>query len=805
MTGKPPRKIVSGPSKKPDIDINGSRRTLDSEIAMPSLPNVSRPGLATVRPEPAIVDTVALEQAISVTPMNSITDEVIQAVAGEALSAFRVPVPTDLTNIDSRGVWRFKQREYVAIAEGYFVRVVIDPDSGLFRVASSRELKPSGPLLVPDGEGRFWDPLNSDRVPLPDSISFQTATLFRRMGLSVARFSNTTVARMLAVSGVNESVLRDVLIHNRPAPFLLEDTLRRFELDQYIKAEGRRVHVDGFTRFKELEAAFEADCDENTLQMRRVFPNLPKTAAQALWRNTSAAERLHMHHQPGLPQTVAKEALVALQEVRITRAGEGLYLQSVSNPDSDRLVLHMLGELAGWPQQTRIEIRQGAIDGDVLIAIGDALSPDRHILIRQDTGYTVSSSGVPSLNGSQDLYSTVWSLLLPVQRQALGITEGGGLELQRVIRAQPLPSRQLVSEVLHLPVLSPGVTADPVQNRHTGLLRGGADENPTSRRSLEDRIRGLYPEMTDDDVAAFISERLRHDPSVVLNRLEREFAALCQELETWRVDVPPTPAKGIEWSVEALADQLQLRQRFSENLQAIWQQKMMSGAGEDSFSSFIDFAAELPLLSARFEHVTELVLEARNPGVQLGKFLDSFPNLNYLVLVKVRMDGFAPGIFQMRGLQHLILKDCSLRLSETDAEGLSRIETLTLLRLDGNPLGVVPHVGFMRQMKELSLVNVGLTQIPSGVEQLGHLRLLDLHDNDIVDVGADLFEIPDTQSVYVNLIENPLSQAALLRIDEYLENASMDKEIVIRTQEPVLDVVVELSDFSDSGAESDSD
>lgn len=51
--------------------------------------------------------------------------------------------------------------------------------------------------------------------------------------------------------------------------------------------------------------------------MRRVFPDLPKTAAQAIWRNTSAAERLHMHNQPGMPRQMAEEALVALRDVRL--------------------------------------------------------------------------------------------------------------------------------------------------------------------------------------------------------------------------------------------------------------------------------------------------------------------------------------------------------------------------------------------------------------------------------------------------------------------------------------------------------
>ncbi|WP_460097727.1 leucine-rich repeat domain-containing protein [Pseudomonas sp. H3_C08] len=806
MTGKPPKvKPVPAPIKIPEFSVDGTHRPPPGSSAMPhlSIPHHLETLAVSFGP-----DSIAVTPAIrvSVNPRSSAIDEFAMRVAEYSLADYWIPAPKIFGEADAQGIRIVKQRQYVAVADDHVVQVVLDAESGLFRATLASELDPSGPLLKPDSEGRFWGPLDSDVTPFTDSISVQTAELFRRMGRSVAQFSAAMVARVLAVSGVNEPVLRDVLMNDRPAPFLLEDTIRRFELDQTIQAQGRGAAPERFRRFKNLEDAFESDCDENTLRMRRVFPHLPKTAAQAIWRNMSAAERLHMHNLPGMPQRVAKEALVALREIRLARAVEGIHLEAVANPDSDRLVLHMLGNLANWPRQTRVEIRQRTMDGHVLSAIGDARSPFRHILIRQDDGYTVASSP-PPLPGAHNLYSTVWSLLSPEQRQALGISGNGGRALQKVIRTQPSPSRQVVNEVLHLAPLALTVKATKTQDRQAGLLRGGADVSPESTKSFESRVRDLYPGISDEDVAAFIDKRLQHDPSGVLRRLENEFSTLRHELEVWRVEAPPHPTEGVEWSVEASVEQLQLRQGFSEKLQLAWQQKMLSeeDAANESFSSFIDFNAELPQMSARFEHVTELVLEARNPGVKLGRFLDSFPNLSYLVLEKVRMDGFASGIFQMRDLRHLILKDCSLQLSETEAEGLSRIETLTLLRLDGNPLGVVPHVGFMRHLKELYLGNVGLTSIPSGVERLSRLKILDLCDNNIVDVGDDFFEVPDAQDIYVDLKGNPLSHAAILRISEYLQNASMDSKIVIRVQEQVFDEVYELSEFSDSGVGSDSD
>jgi hypothetical protein len=398
--------------------------------------------------------------------------EFAKHAAKSSLADYGIPTPQSLGEADAHGIRVVKQRQYVAVTDDQIVQVVLDAESGLFRATLASELEPSGPLLKPDSEGRFWVPLDSDVASFTDSISVQTAQLFRRMGHSVTQFADATVARLLAVSGVNESVLRDVLVNDRPAPFLLEDSIRRFQLDQALQAQGRGAAPERFKRFKDLEDAFESHCDENTLRMRRVFPHLPKTAALAIWRDTSAAERLYMHNQPGMPQRVAKEALVALRDIRLARAAEGIYLEAITNPDSDRLVLHMLGNLANWPRQTRIEIRQGAMDGDVLSAIGNARSSFHHILIRQGHGYVIQSRDAQSPQGSKDLYSTLWLLLLPRDRQLLGVTEGAGAALQQLIRAQPLPPRQIVSELLGLAPLPVIVDPATAQFRQAGQLRG---------------------------------------------------------------------------------------------------------------------------------------------------------------------------------------------------------------------------------------------------------------------------------------------------------------------------------------------
>lgn len=581
----------------------------------------------------------------------------------------------------------------------------------------------------------------------------------------------------------------------------IDATLARLQQRMGDWAQRDRVNL-----FRSREEAFELDCDETTLQMRRIFPLLTKNAAQELWRNASAAERLHVHNSAGMPRGMAEQALLLQRDARLTRACEGLYLDAVSNPDSDRLAFYMIGNLAGWPQRVRIEIRHGET---LLGAIGDARSPVRYVLLRQDAGYFLQGTEALSPQSVSDLYSVVWHVLQPAQRQALAVLDGGGQALRQLIRAQPLPGRQTVSEVLGLAPLPFAVEQAGGQYRQSGYLRGGADNTPASAKSVVERVRALYPQLSDEEVTTFINERLKRDPAGLVIRLEQEFATLRDELAIWSADEPSSHSQSSgQGKPPTAAERRQAREQFSIKLQDIWQRKSVSrwGYGDYHFSCDVDVFGVLPVLSARFEYVTELILTTRKPGTQIGAFLNSFPNVQYLMVTGVEMGEFPSGIFQMRELRQLTLNNCSLRLSEITAEGVARIETLTLLNLANNPLAVAPHVGFMPDLTELMLYDASLSKVPTGISRLKELQVLSLQDNNISEVGDELFDIPDTQDLFVGLVNNPLSSTSRQRIAQYLENASMDRKIEIQMEEPPSDVEYDsVSSESGLGTDSESD
>ncbi|MGH8376973.1 MAG: dermonecrotic toxin domain-containing protein, partial [Pseudomonas sp.] len=174
-----------------------------------------------------------------------------------------------------------------------------------------------------------------------------------------------------------------------------------------------------------------------------------------------------------LPERLEGFANWALRDVRISRAYEGFYLESVSNPDFDALALHSLEHLPGWNADVRIELRHYSFDGRQL----DSIGPDDAAIRRR---LVVSGSGVfqaydeqgTALHSGSDLFTSILQALPDAERNALKINIGQGPILKAALRDHALKPYRLLSVLSDLPELKI-TTFDPALMR----LRGGA---PTS-------------------------------------------------------------------------------------------------------------------------------------------------------------------------------------------------------------------------------------------------------------------------------------------------------------------------------------
>ncbi|HEF4760296.1 TPA: leucine-rich repeat domain-containing protein [Pseudomonas putida] len=770
--------------------------------------------------------------------------------------------------------------------DGKIYEVETEASTGNYRIRHPGRPDAYKPRLSHNGVGAW-----AHEVERP--MEWQGAQLFRRLGHSVAEFSDVSAARILAVSGVDEAVLRDLHVHARRPPALLEESIRRFKSDQRIQAfiaqiqsadstvyakadtqiqvqflrtqgvsvQGEQLRGGNLVRsivdslddmtlkqllgesqafgdalpgadvcaarlrskmsrwaednrvdlFEALEGSFERSSDQAIEQMRRVFPQLPKTIALELLRNATASDRLHMLNKPGIPRPMAHETLFYLREFRLGRAYEGLYLDSVFNRDTDILSLHMLETLEGWSEDVRIEVRDGDFSGALLDSIGEPDAPIRKVLIREQSQYQAYSDSGEHLHGLDSLYGAVMHALPDAQRQALGLPHAWqGTELKEVIRRKTLLPRPQLRALLGQPPIAPG-TRSPMALAlgRSGYLLGGGESRPLENTgTLHQRLRRLFPTVTEEELEVMRRERLGEEPLPVMARLENEYVTLLNDLELWVSEAPGhDPQTGALLSAEETSAQKRYREAFAEVVQASWSRRLTVDNRFDTgrFFSKVYLLGDLPELSADFSHIAEFILINHSPFLRGDGFLKGFSGLQFLTMRGVHLASFPVETFQMRSLVSLSLEDCNLHLTDATVEGLAHMEGLEALDLDNNPLGLTPHVGHMKSLSRLQLMSTGLTQAPEGLFSLEKLTLADLTFNQIVELPDELFDVLDTQPTNFNFSNNPLSLETRQRIAAYDENSSLDRKILIQFDD---EVEVESEDegsdteFEDSGLES---
>lgn len=837
---------------------------------------------------------LAVGKLLSVTPGAFVNRlKVVDLGAGQQrlwnpdLSAYEraVRLPAD-SRADALGLHRH-QGASVLLLDGKTYEVVPETDGDVYRIRHPDRPDAYKPQLAHNGAGAW-----AHEVERP--MEWRRAQLFRRLGHSVAEFSDVTAGRILAVSGIDEAVLRDMHVHARRPPALLEDTIRRFKLDQqiqafiaqmqstdsrvYLKADPQmqvqllqaqgvslqdsqlrsgdvvrnvvetledaqlkkllgespafgdslpgidvraarlRLRIAGWAQesraslFEASERHFELSSDENTQQIRRIFPDLPKTIAEELWRHAAAVDRLHMQHNPGITRRMAHEALFYLREVRLSRAYEGLYLETSANPDSDRLALHGLENLNGWSPEVRIEVREGNVDGTLVDSIGGPEATIRKVLARQNGQYQAYDGFGKELHAFDDLYGAVQHALPDAQRRALGLPHvGQGTGLRQAVRQQTLMPRSQARALLGQPPLEAG-TRSPMGLAvgRSGYLLGGGDFVPEPARSVEQRLQALYPTLSEEEMTTLRSERLIGEPVLAVARLENEYVTLVNELEMWSHDVPPRhPTTGSILTENEISIQRQGRNLFAQELQANWSRRLTTANRytPTTLDYDLEILGELPVLSADFSHVRELSLSS-SAGLGGHSFLASFPGVRYLTLSGFALETLPMEIYQMRALETLTLDNCAIELNEAAVEGLAHMEDLTLLHLDHNPLGLTPDVRYMSQLDSLYLKNTGLMEVPAGLFDLEQLAFADLRFNQITTLPDELFEVSDAREVNYNLLGNPLSEACRSRIESYIESSSLDKKIMIQFDGALGEEIdwQEAPDSDDSGVdEGDSD
>ena len=190
-----------------------------------------------------------------------------------------------------------------------------------------------------------------------------------------------------------------------------------------------------------------------------------------------------------LPQRLEGLARWALRDVRISRAYEGFYLESVDNPDFDALALHSLENLPGWNADVRIELRHYRFDGQKLDSIGRDDAGIRRTLVVSDSGvFQACDEQGNVLHSGADLFTSILQALPDAERNALQIQIGQGPVLKAALRDHALKPYRLLSVLSDLPELK-SAAFDPTIMR----LRGGAPTQAGELAQLQ-TVEKEFPE-----------------------------------------------------------------------------------------------------------------------------------------------------------------------------------------------------------------------------------------------------------------------------------------------------------------------
>lgn len=475
--------------------------------------------------------------------------------------------------------------------------------------------------------------------------------------------------------------------------------------------------------------------------LQRRFPSLSDRARDELL-NTNKADA-----------PLDDLARLAVQQGRLNRAIAGLHRDNLACPDSDRLALHSLKYLPGWPQDLRLEVRLDTPQGPLLDSIGSEQSPVRKYLVKHAESFQ-----------AHDARGNAFERLRPNGRnffasiaQVLSAEVDQGVDLQQTLATYARSHRAEMAGILRQRVPRSRPRLRLASGRLGYELSGGAGGLFEEDAALIARVRDIYPNISDTQAGLFIWTRLNNGESrqqifhMLANR-QRELDALHASLEPWA----------------ATSSQ---RQQVALGIIDTWRQGLYR-TGEPTV--VLDLRGELgiPPLNVDFPFVRTLRVSGETLlDEQADTFLQQFPqvrrlevqatqsNLDALIMrladqpgvTELSIDGeqlrfSAPAVQRLNGMTQLERLSLAGEIDSLDVSALTRLRTLKVSgSLAAWPTGVLD----LAHLESLNLSGTGLNSVPS-VLLTGHPRLW---SGLMMDWSA--FEPGTFMSIYEHLHNHP--------------------------------------------------
>lgn len=552
-------------------------------------------------------------------------------------------------------------------------------------------------------------------------------------------------------------------------------------LEARVLALAKKIAAHGLKRaahlLRSVYESQEKSSDARVVLVQDKYPQLPKSVIEHLLGHTTGHEKAHFLDKGMIAPRLAEQIVWSAREVRVARAYEGLYLDAAATPDSERLTLHMLQSLPGWPADIRIEVRSSDVNGQLLDSIGAAAAPAR-ILVRHDDRYRAYTPEGQALNAASaidnNLLSSILHALNETERASISIQDASDTQaLARKISDQAVTHRAQVKTLLGLEPLEsrakPPMKVDISFVAYPIWLSQGASRQPLD---LVRQVRSLYPSWSYEAVLHFLETLGGTDASrrAEVERLRVEFETLQTQLASWeRIQLYPTAGSHVAMALPGE------RRRVCERIERAWRREtdiisvQTGGSGGYSLDLTGILAGDLPQLTGDFSHIRSLHMDNMNLYRGSDAFLSHFSQLRVLSMSDNYLRALPPAIGSMPQLTTLNLRYNRITLTPESVQQLAGCTALQALRLDNNQLSFAPDVGQMTQLRILDLAYTGITQWPAGVQGLAHIDEVNLRHNQIAIIPQALFEAPAANAVnsVTWIHDNPISVESRDRLIEY--------------------------------------
>lgn len=721
---------------------------------------------------------------------------------------------TDDSGLQADGLYGSGGQRWIRRDDHYYQVHRPEPE-GPWRLRHPQREGAFAPVVEFNGQ-RSWSLRHERPLELDDS-----AQMLERLWPQDPAVSTAQARRIMQVAGIDREELRGLLVANRTLPVNLRETLRWFDADSRTEAffasleRGGAVESDAQIQAWSLAQRGVAGLDDQAMReallgqqvalrrrlfehlcevpwptgnvlletLRRDFPGLPPAYALEAVRGANEAQVQIAMTEGRLPLAVATRARSLLQLARANQAVAGLYLNNAASNETGELVIALLGRIPGWPRTVNLELRAGSENGRVLAILdpSGAASSRTVVALRDGRVRLYDSRGLEldeEIEEPAGMFEALSTLLSAGHLARLPQPLATPTERLRAAAIAQLPTTfgrlyALLGWRVETPWFNPGRRLP--DGRVGYLLSGRGQVPPRSPTSvLRDRIRALYPSLSDDQVSQMLEQLMQSPtmPMALMVQMEDNYAALDSSLNRWQ-------------SAGLSASGSRLRAQFGDGLRRAWR---LDGGREVTRLDLSGYPLRtLPLFTPQVEfgHITELVLMNMQVEHIPTEFLRAFPRLRRLNLNSNQLLAMPTGLAYLTDLEVLRLAHNRIRFSDHSLTILGSLPRIAELDLSYNPLGAAPlRFNLLSHLRELRLRHCHLGIWPSGLELCGYLEYVDLRDNQVQALPVDIMMMPLSYRRAFLLDRNPLPSRDVVRLNSVQESQRLHAIAVSEAVEP---------------------